>query len=100
MFLRRGRESTRPGDFRSAPIRGARAGPLKVRRSSVDPVAGEGHPRFSMVRTPIAVTAALVLSAFACGHDGSSSRGPTTNRLRAVGDGVVLDSRTSLEWTS
>jgi len=57
----------------------------------------EAHPRLSMTRPrrrSIAVAGALLLAALACGRD----RG--THALRAVVDGVALDSRTSLEWTS
>ena len=46
----------------------------------------------------------LLLAATACGHGHDSSRAPTRDaprdRLVAVGDGVVLDARTGLEWTS
>jgi len=47
-----------------------------------------------------AVGAALVLSALACGSSSGPTHAGATDRMRAVGDGVVLDSRTSLEWTS
>src|SRR5690242_5771033 len=50
------------------------------------------------------MAASLLMAATACGHSNGSSGAPAVTRSRhrlvVVGDGVVLDPRTHLEWTS
>lgn len=56
-----------------------------------------------MVWTITRIAASILMTATACGHSNSSGDPAVTrsrHRLEVVGDGVVLDPRTHLEWTS
>src|SRR5215475_266617 len=71
-----------------------------VRRSSL----ALGSETKCMVWTITRIAASLFMAITACGHSNNSSGAPASarsrHRLEVVGEGVVLDPRTHLEWAS